>query len=124
MARPAAVPNGSDTAAPAEIELAIRLLEARNTPQKVEAALVYRGSTKKAARELVQGILSGRIKRPPSENDWPVPTDWASLRPPYLLALGLLLLTGTVAIAVNARRIYLAGLVAGLLISCAGLQAL
>jgi hypothetical protein len=85
---------------------------------------VYRGYNKGAAREIVQGLLSGRIKNPPSESDGTVPTNWASFPAPCVLALGLLVLTVTVAIAVAGRRIYLGGLVAGLLISCAGLQAL
>jgi len=124
MARPALASSGSATVAPADIELAIRLLEAHNEPERVQAALVYRGYSKQAARELVEGLLSGRIESPPSENDERAPTDWASLPAPQVLALGLLMLSVTVVLAAAWRRIYLFGLVGGLLISCAGIQAL
>jgi hypothetical protein len=124
MARPAPAPNQSATGTPPDIELAIRLLQAHNEPERVEAALVYRGCTKQAAKELVEGLLNGRIKNPPSDCDEHAANDWATLPAPYVLALGLVVLSVTVAIAAAGRRIYLIGLIGGLLISCAGLQAL
>jgi hypothetical protein len=124
MASPAPTPNRSATEAPEAIELAIRLLEAQNDPGKVEAALMYRGYRKETARELVEGLRNGRITKPPSESDERAPTDWASFPAPYVLALGLLVLTGTVGVAVSGRVIYLGGLIVGLLISCTGIQAL
>ena len=124
MARPAPSSIQSATGTPADIELATRLLEAHNEPERVQAALVYRGCTKQAAKELVEGLLNGAIKIPPSDYGEHAAKDWASLPAPYVLAFGLVVLAITVAIAAAARRIYLVGLVAGLLISCAGLQAL
>jgi len=124
MARPDPAHSESATAVPANVELAVRLLEAHNAPKKVEAALVYRGCTKQSARELVEGLLSGRIKSPPTDHDEHVAKDWATLPAPYVLAFGLVVLSVTVAIAAAGRRVYLIGLIGGLLISCAGLQSL
>ena len=121
---PIATQSRPVTETPEAIELAIRLLEAHHHPEKVEAALVYRGYTKQAAREVVQGVLSGRIHYPLSENDERAPADWATFPAPTVLALGLVILTITVAGAVTAGIRYRGGLIAGLLISCAGLQRL
>ncbi len=104
--------------------MAIRLLDGGNAPEKVEAALVYRGSTKEAARELVHGILSGNIKSPPGVSDEHDPTDWATLPCSILLALGLLALIGTVAVAHASKVIHFGWLIAGLLISGTGLERL
>lgn len=109
---------------PKAIELAIRLLEAHHPPEKVQAALVYQGHSKETARELVQGILNGRIDSPPGENDERTPADWALLPAPFVLALGLVLFISTVCMASigRIRIIHLGGLMAGFLISCAGLE--
>jgi hypothetical protein len=123
IARPAPVPKRAATEDPAAIRLAGRLLEAHNDPGKVEAALVYQGYGQETAKELVQGLLDGRIS-PPSGSDEGAPRDWFSFSAAYLLTLGLLVLTGTVIIAVWGRVLFLSGLIGGLLTSCAGLQGL
>ena len=124
MANPSRDPSRSATESSAAIDLAIGLLESRHDPEKVEAALVYRGYTRDTSNELVQGLLRGRIKNPATDSAQRAPKDWASLPPPVILTLGLLVLTVTVAGAVARRVIFLNGLIIGLLISCAGVQAL
>ena len=126
MAKPTSNRSQSATEAPAAIELAIRLLEAHHPPDKVEAALVYRGYSQQTARELVQGVLSGRIENPASENDEHPPKDWGSIPDPYLLALGLALLTIMVCVAATGKVgvRHIGGLVFALMLSCTSLQRL